>query len=109
VTQASSSDEAQVRVACEEALIRDCTDEALAHEEWAQRTAGDAGPAVAERAAWWPNPGEDPLGEFVGVTVSYAGVPAVRDVGFPVPAGEIVALIGPSGSGKSSLIRCMNE
>jgi phosphate transport system ATP-binding protein len=43
------------------------------------------------------------------VTVSYAGVPAVRDVGFPVPAGSVVALIGPSGSGKSSLIRCMNR
>ncbi len=49
------------------------------------------------------------MGEFAGVTVSYSGVPAVRDVGFPVPAGEIVALIGPSGSGKSSLIRCMNR
>jgi phosphate transport system ATP-binding protein len=43
------------------------------------------------------------------VTVSYSGVPAVCDVAFPVPAGEIVALIGPSGSGKSSLIRCMNR
>ena len=43
------------------------------------------------------------------MTVSYSGVPAVRDVEFPVPSGEIVALIGPSGSGKSSLIRCMNR
>jgi phosphate transport system ATP-binding protein len=33
----------------------------------------------------------------------------VRDVSFTVPRGSIVALIGPSGSGKSSLIRCLNR
>ena len=111
MTQVSQTDEARVRAACEEALIRDCTDEALAHGEAVRPMAEKSGAelAVAEEAAWWPNPGEDPLAEFAGVTVSYSGVPAVRDVSFPVPAGEIVALIGPSGSGKSSLIRCMNR
>jgi phosphate transport system ATP-binding protein len=109
VTQVSPAHEAQVRAACDEALIRDCTDEALAHGEAVQPGVDEPELEVSERAAWWPNPGEDPLAEFAGVTVSYSGVPAVRDVGFPVPAGEIVALIGPSGSGKSSLIRCMNR
>jgi len=43
------------------------------------------------------------------VGVSYAGVPAVRDVEFDVARYEITALIGPSGCGKSTLIRCLNR
>jgi phosphate transport system ATP-binding protein len=43
------------------------------------------------------------------VTVSYGGVPAVRDVEFDVRTNEIAALIGPSGCGKSTLIRCLNR
>jgi phosphate transport system ATP-binding protein len=43
------------------------------------------------------------------VTVSYGGVPAVRDIEFDVRANEIAALIGPSGCGKSTLIRCLNR
>jgi phosphate transport system ATP-binding protein len=44
-----------------------------------------------------------------GVTVSYSGVPAVRDISFDVGVNEITALIGPSGCGKSTLIRCFNR
>ena len=44
-----------------------------------------------------------------GVTVSYSGVPAVRDISFDVYRNEITALIGPSGCGKSTLIRCLNR
>jgi len=44
-----------------------------------------------------------------GVTVSYADVPAVRDIVFDVRAREITALIGPSGCGKSTMIRCLNR
>jgi phosphate transport system ATP-binding protein len=43
------------------------------------------------------------------VTVSYSGVPAVRDVRFSIHEKEITALIGPSGCGKSTLIRCLNR
>jgi phosphate transport system ATP-binding protein len=45
--------------------------------------------------------------EHVGV--AYDGVPAVRDVDFPIYENEITALIGPSGCGKSTLIRCLNR
>ena len=43
------------------------------------------------------------------VTVSYGGVPAVRDISFDVFHRRITALIGPSGCGKSTLIRCLNR
>ena len=43
------------------------------------------------------------------VTVSYGGVPAVRDVTFDIYEKNITALIGPSGCGKSTLIRCFNR
>jgi len=66
-------------------------------------------PCVAQAERWWPNPGEDPVASFGGVSVSYSGVPAVADVSFPVPRRSIVALIGPSGSGKSTLLRCLNR
>ena len=111
MTQTSAADDADVRASCAQDLIETCTDELLAHDEVARSAEGGARPepAVGTAADWWPNPGEDPLAEFSTVTVSYRGVPAVRDVELPVPSGAIVALIGPSGSGKSSLIRCMNR
>ncbi|MFE6933016.1 ABC transporter ATP-binding protein [Streptomyces sp. NPDC057699] len=39
-----------------------------------------------------------------GVTVSYHGVPAVREAGLDLRSGEITALMGRNGSGKSSLL-----
>ena len=54
-----------------------------------------------------------PSGEKIfaceGVTVKYAGVPAVRDVDIAIDKNTITALIGPSGCGKSTLIRCFNR
>ena len=47
--------------------------------------------------------------DIQGVTVSYDGVPAVRDIDFDVHDRTITALIGPSGCGKSTLIRCLNR
>ena len=47
--------------------------------------------------------------EIDKVTVSYGGVPAVRDIDFDVHDRSITALIGPSGCGKSTLIRCLNR
>ena len=37
------------------------------------------------------------------------GRPVLREVNMVVAAGEIVCLLGPSGSGKSSLLRCLNR
>jgi thiamine transport system ATP-binding protein len=41
------------------------------------------------------------------VTVRFGDVTAVDDVSLTVPTGEIFALLGPSGSGKSSLLRAI--
>ncbi len=43
--------------------------------------------------------------ELRRVTKLYSGIPAVEDVSFIVPAGEVVGYLGPNGSGKSTTIR----
>ena len=43
------------------------------------------------------------------VTVSYAGVPAIKDINLDIPRNEVIAFIGPSGCGKSTLLRCFNR
>ncbi len=48
----------------------------------------------------------DPIREirFDGVNFEYrAGLPVLRDVSLTVPAGSVVALVGPSGGGKTTL------
>jgi phosphate transport system ATP-binding protein len=105
---APPADEAAAR---DEALSTACNDEFLRQLEVGQvEGAPPLGrPCVAEPERWWPNPGANPVASFGGVSVSYSGRAAVRDVSFPVPLGSIVGLIGPSGSGKSTLIRCLNR
>lgn len=49
-----------------------------------------------------------PLIEMQGVQLSFGSVQALRDVDLAVRPHEVTALIGPSGSGKSSLLRCIN-
>src|SRR5204862_2742635 len=40
-------------------------------------------------------------------TMMFAGVPAVRDVSLSVARGTILGIIGPSGAGKTTLIRLL--
>jgi ATP-binding cassette, subfamily B, multidrug efflux pump len=55
---------------------------------------------------------EDPLDvgeirgdvEFRSLTFAYDGVPVLRDIDLRVPAGTTVAVVGPTGSGKSTLV-----
>ena len=38
---------------------------------------------------------------------SFGGTPVLKDISLKVQPGEVVAVIGPSGGGKSTLLRCM--
>jgi len=42
--------------------------------------------------------------EFRDVTFAYNGTPVLRDVNLRIPAGATVAVVGPTGSGKSTLV-----
>ena len=46
--------------------------------------------------------------EMRGISKSFAGVRALRDVNFTVNAGEIHALVGENGAGKSTLMKVLS-
>ncbi|MGE8641485.1 MAG: amino acid ABC transporter ATP-binding protein [Achromobacter sp.] len=50
-----------------------------------------------------------PAVSISGLNKFYGSFHALRDIHLEVASGEIVILCGPSGSGKSSLIRCINH
>ncbi len=87
-------------------LMTDTPETAGSHEgPLTQRIAVPDAPMTKSKDAW--------KGEVVfdvkDVTVSYGGVPAVRNVNLQFFRNEVTALIGPSGCGKSTLIRCLNR
>ena len=47
--------------------------------------------------------------EVRGLTHAYGGVPVLRSVDFAVSPGEVVAVVGPSGAGKTTLFRCLTR
>lgn len=51
----------------------------------------------------------DPLVEIQGLNAKIDTVPVLKDVTFRLFPGEYVSLVGPNGSGKTSLLRCMNK
>ncbi|HWV88327.1 MAG TPA: branched-chain amino acid ABC transporter ATP-binding protein/permease [Capillimicrobium sp.] len=50
-----------------------------------------------------PRLSDGPMLEVKGLTKRFGGVHAVEDCSFSVPAGSITALIGPNGSGKTTV------
>ncbi len=56
-------------------------------------------------------PLRDPVGppavELVGVSKSYDGVDAVRNLSFAIKPGQMFGLLGPNGAGKTSTLRMM--
>ena len=42
-----------------------------------------------------------------GLAVGYGGAPAIADVGFALHGGERMALLGPNGGGKTTLLRAL--
>jgi branched-chain amino acid transport system ATP-binding protein len=49
-----------------------------------------------------------PLLRLQGVSKSFGGLAAVRDVSLELPAGSLSALIGPNGAGKTTLFALMS-
>ncbi len=64
-------------------------------------------PVVAEPAAPLPIPDHAPI-SFDAVSFAYPGLPPVlSDISFTVAPGERLAIIGPSGGGKTTLLRLL--
>src|SRR6266446_6495222 len=66
--------------------------------------------AATRYAAWSQNRGRK--GDFPVIHVSkltkyYGDYPAVRDVSFDVPAGQVVGFLGPNGAGKTTTMRIL--
>ena len=56
-----------------------------------------------------PAEGREVVFDLHGVTISYSGKPAIRDVDLAVHKNLVTAFIGPSGCGKSTLLRIFNR
>jgi ABC-type multidrug transport system fused ATPase/permease subunit len=59
------------------------------------------GQAVPQRAA------ADAVLQCTGVGIAYEGKAVLRDVSFTLQRGEIIAVLGASGSGKSSIVKAL--
>ncbi|MGX1788190.1 amino acid ABC transporter ATP-binding protein [Bosea sp. NPDC055332] len=55
-----------------------------------------------------PAAGSAPIIEAVGLRKSFGSFPALAGVSFTARRSEVVAIIGASGSGKSTFLRCLN-
>jgi len=51
----------------------------------------------------------DVLLRVEGLHKTYGSTPVLRGIDLTVQRGEVVVMVGPSGSGKSSFLRCLNR
>ena len=52
---------------------------------------------------------QQPIFQLIDLAKSFGGNEVLRDISFTVEKGEVVSIIGPSGTGKSTLLRCINR
>lgn len=55
-----------------------------------------------------PSTNGQALVEIQGLGKRFSGRPVLEDIHLSIPRGETTMLIGPSGGGKSTLLRCIN-
>jgi branched-chain amino acid transport system ATP-binding protein len=48
-----------------------------------------------------------PILEVAGLTKNFGGISALNDLSFDVHAGDILGIIGPNGSGKTTAVNCI--
>ncbi len=71
------------------------------------------GPETAAPAQPDSQPGSQPIGRPMaavacyGLTKRYGPTPALTDVSLELPAGKIIGLLGPNGSGKTTFIKIL--
>ncbi len=59
-------------------------------------------------AASAPTGPDEPLIRFSHMQKSYGDLQVLKDINADIHRGEVVSIIGPSGTGKSTLLRCLN-
>lgn len=47
--------------------------------------------------------------KFENISKSFTNTKVLRKINFEIDKGEIIVIIGPSGTGKSTLLRCLNR
>jgi ABC-2 type transport system ATP-binding protein len=63
---------------------------------------------AAQHEAWAASrKGDQPVIHVSRLTKYYGDYPAVRDVSFDVPAGQVVGFLGPNGAGKTTTMRIL--
>ena len=71
--------------------------------------AATAESGAGERAAGGQQPWDRPVIQIQHLKKSYSNVTPLKDVSTQVRKGDVIAVIGPSGTGKSTLLRCLNR
>ena len=61
-------------------------------------------------AAFWSasQPADEPVIRISHLKKSYDALEVLKDINADVHKGEVISIIGPSGTGKSTLLRCLN-
>ncbi len=52
---------------------------------------------------------KQPILQTIDLSISYGGIPAIRNVSLSIEERGVTAIIGPSGCGKSTLLRAFNR
>ena len=69
--------------------------------------AGPGPEEVTESATDVATAGDEPIVEVSSVTIDLGGQTVLRDVSLQVGPDEVVAIMGPNGGGKSTLLQCL--